>query len=138
MAEAVFSRMVDEAGLGAAITVDSAGTGSWHVGERAHQGTRRVLQAHGIDYDGRARQISAADLDPGDTYIIAMSQSNVDDLRRRFGDYPRVYRLLDFASQTDEEDVPDPYYTGNFEYVYRLVEDGCRGLLAFIRKQEGL
>jgi protein-tyrosine phosphatase len=138
MAEAVFSHMVDEAGLSTAITVDSAGTGSWHVGERAHQGTRRVLQAHGISYDGRARQITAADLASGDTYVIAMSQSNVDELRRRLGDYEHVYRLLDFASQTDEADVPDPYYTGNFEYVYRLVEDGCRGLLEFIRAQEGL
>lgn len=137
MAEAVFQKMVDEAGLGEQITVDSAGTGSWHVGEMAHRGTRRVLRQHDIDYAGRARQISDADVD-SQSYIIAMSQSNVDAFRQRFGDHTRLHRLLDFASEADVEDVPDPYYSGNFEYVYRLVEDGCRGLLAYIRDEEDL
>ena len=137
MAEAIFQKMVDEAGLSDQISVDSAGTGSWHVGEMAHRGTRRVLRQHGIEYRGRARQIADADVEP-ETYIIAMSQSNVDTFRRRFGDHPHLHRLLDFANEADVDDVPDPYYSGNFEYVYRLVEDGCRGLLEYLRKQENL
>ena len=138
MAEAVFQKMVNEAGLSDKIVVDSAGTGSWHVGETAHPGTRRILSQQGIRYDGRARQIQPADLRDESTYIIAMDQSNLNDLRRRYGQHPRLYRLLDFASQSDERDVPDPYYSGNFEYVYELVSDGCRGLLATIREQEGI
>ena len=137
MAEAVFDRMVEEAGLSEQIEIDSAGTGSWHVGEMAHRGTRRVLQQHGIDYTGRARQIKKADLQPN-TYIVAMSQSNVDELERRFGHQDNVYQLLDFADGVDVRDVPDPYYTGNFEYVYQLVEEGCRGLLDFLREQHDL
>lgn len=43
MAEAIFKRLVEEAGLTDEITVDSAGTGSWHIGEQACAGTRRVL-----------------------------------------------------------------------------------------------
>jgi protein-tyrosine phosphatase len=138
MAEAVFQKMVNDAGLSDQIVVDSAGTGSWHVGETAHPGTRRILSQQGIAYDGRARQISPADLRDESTYIIAMDQSNLNDLKRRYGDHPRTYRLLEFAGQSDERDVPDPYYTGNFEHVYGLVRDGCRGLLATIREQEGL
>jgi protein-tyrosine phosphatase len=61
----------------------------------------------------------------------------VKELRRRFGDYPRLYRLLDFAVG-DVGDVPDPYYTGSFDYVYELVEEGCRGLLAMIREKENV
>lgn len=137
MAEAVFQQMVNQAGLSEKISVDSAGTGSWHVGEKAHSGTRRVLQQHGISYDGRARQVRNEDIDP-ETYVVAMDQSNLNDLRLRFGDHPRFYRLLDFATETSVREVPDPYYTGNFEYVYRLVEDGCRGLLQYIRTKEGL
>lgn len=137
MAEAVFARLVAEAGLEEQIAVDSAGTGSWHIGESAHPGTRRVLQRHGIDYSGRARQVTRDDMEP-DHYVIAMDQSNLDELRRRYGDHPRLYRLLDFASDGTERDVPDPYYTGNFDYVYRLVEDGARGLLAHIRQEEGV
>ena len=81
--------------------------------------------------------MTAADIQAENSYIIAMDNDNLNELQRRFGRHPRLHRLLDFASQTNEQNVPDPYYTGNFEYVYQLVEDGCRGLLKMIRKQEG-
>ena len=136
MADGVFQQMVKEAGLEDMIAVDSAGTGSWHVGEKAHQGTRQVLREHNIPYNGRARQVTSADMKDQSTYIIAMDDSNMNDLQRKFGHHPRLYRLLDFASQTSVKDVPDPYYTGNFEYVYQLVKDGCEGLLKMIREQE--
>lgn len=137
MAEAVFQKMVDDAGLSDKIHVDSVGTGSWHIGERPHHGTRRTLEQYGIPYNGRARQIGDDDVTPH-TYVVAMDESNLSQLRRRYGQHARLYRLLDFASQTHERNVPDPYYTGNFEYVYELITDGCRGLLATIREQEGL
>ena len=137
MAEAVFSHMVDEAGLSDKINVDSAGTGNWHVGESACSGTRRVLARRGYRYDGRARQVKAADMSDPEGMVIAMSAENMRDLGDRFGDHPRQYRLLDFAENRDEQDVPDPYYEGNFEYVYELVENGCRGLLKSIQKSEG-
>lgn len=138
MAEAVFQRLVDEAGLTRQILVDSAATSSYHVGERAHPGTRRVLAHHGIIYDNRARQIRQADLETASTYVVAMDQENVAELRRRFGEELDVVRLLDFAGHTDVHDVPDPYYGDNFDHVYRLVEDGCRGLLTHIRQERSL
>lgn len=137
MAEGVFQRMVNEAGLADKIVVDSAGTGSWHVGETAHRGTLQVLRKYGIAYNGRSRQVRSQDITPT-TYVIALDQSNQSDLRHMFGDIPRLHRLLDFASETNERDVPDPYYSGNFDYVYKLVEDGCQGLLQTIRQNEEL
>lgn len=138
IAEAVFQKMVDDAGLSDVIRVDSAATSSYHVGERAHRDTRRVLLQHGIHYNGRARQIRASEMSDPRTYVIAMDSSNLIDLRYTYGDHPRLARLLDFATETNVRDVPDPYYTRNFEYVYELVYDGCRGLLATIREVEGL
>jgi protein-tyrosine phosphatase len=138
MAEAIFQKLVDDAGLSDAIVVDSAGTGSWHVGEKAHPGTRRVLAAHGISYDGRARMVSAQDLLDANSYVIALDGSNLRDLQAAVGQHPRLYRLLDFARQTKIRDVPDPYYDGNFETVYQLVADGCQGLLEAIRRQENI
>lgn len=138
MAEAVFQHLVHEAGLADKFHIDSAGTGSWHIGEKAHRGTRAILQEHGIVYNGRARQVTGQDMADPQTYIITMDQSNSNDLRRQFGNHPNQYRLLDFSSQKAESDVPDPYYTNNFEYVYQLVVDGCRGLLETIRLREGL
>lgn len=136
MAEAIFSKMVKEAGLADKIHVDSAGTGSWHIGERACAGTRRILAQHGYPYDGRARQVTAADMSDPEGIIIAMSAENMRDLRNRFGDHPRQFRLLEFAENHDVRDVPDPYYEGNFDYVYELIEDGCRGLLARMKSQD--
>lgn len=135
MAEGVFQQMVKDAGLADQIGIDSAGTGSWHVGEKAHAGTRAVLDKHGIPYNGRSRQVNGRDWQD-DSYIIAMDSSNVSDLKRMFGDHPRLYRLLEFATQTDASDVPDPYYTGGFDTVYELVTDGCRGLLAHIQQND--
>jgi protein-tyrosine phosphatase len=138
MAEAVFQKLVDEAGLTDKFQIESAGTGDWHVGEKAHPGTRAILAEHGIGYNGRSRQITAQDMANPKTYIITMDQSNSNDLRRTFGQHPNQYRLLEFSSHKTESDVPDPYYTNNFEYVYQLVTNGCQGLLITICQREGL
>lgn len=133
MAEAIFQHLVDEAGLSEEIAVDSAGTGSWHVGEPAHPGTRQVLTAHQITYNGRARQVRDLDMQSQDGYIIVMDLNNKRDLEERFGPHPRLHTLMEFATKTDEINVPDPYYTNNFDYVFDLVNDGCQGLLRWIR-----
>lgn len=137
MAEAVFQQMVNEADLGDKIVVDSCGTGDWHVGETAHRGTKNILAQHNIPYNGRSRQVKQNDMAPNN-YVVAMDDSNIRDLKRRFGDHPRLYRLLDFAQNSKERNVPDPYYTNNFEYVYQLVADGCHGLLQTIRDENNL
>lgn len=138
MAETVFQNMVDDAGLSAQIMVASAGTSSYHVGERTASGTRRVLANHGLANNGRSRQVKAADMADEKSYIIALDSANMRDLRHRFGDHPRLERLMSYAEHSQVLDVPDPYYEGNFEAVYQMVEDGCRGLLAVICETEGL
>lgn len=30
-------------------------------------------------------------------------------------------------------DVPDPYYSGNFEETYELVSEGCEKLLEYVK-----
>jgi protein-tyrosine phosphatase len=129
MAEAVFCHLVAQAGLSERIQADSAGTGSWHVGEQPHHGTRRVLRERGIDYTHCARVIAPADFAHFD-YIVALDRSNLADLSGLArGSRAKVGLLLDYAPATGYRDVPDPYYDGRFDLVYDLVEQGCRGLL---------
>lgn len=140
MAEAIFRKMVNEMRLGSQITVDSAGTGGWHVGEPPHHGTQKILRERGIDYSGiRARQIRPQDFE-NFTYIIAMDEKNISDLKRyvRGNESIKIYRLLDFVPDKESKDVPDPYYTGDFEETYQLVTAGCKNLLDFIVKEHGL
>jgi len=138
MAEAVFKDIVAETGLADRFEVDSVGTDAYHVGEMAHPGTRKILARHGIESDCISRRITLADLAEAD-YILAMDDYNMSDLQsmgRRAGLDGRLHMLLSFAEGVRRREVPDPYYTGNFEEVYQLVEAACRGLLAHIREQE--
>jgi protein-tyrosine phosphatase len=139
MAEGVFQHLVDEAGLSDAIEVDSAGTGGYHVGERAHRGTRHVLSQHGIRYENRARQIEPGDFARFD-YILAMDNANLANLRRMEPENSQavIARLLDYAEDVTTDEVPDPYYNGRFEEVYELARQGAAGLLESIRQEKEL
>jgi protein-tyrosine phosphatase len=139
MAEAVFQDLVDQAGLSDEIKIDSAGTGSWHVGERAHHGTLNILRQHGIEYGGRARQLTRQDFNQFD-YILTMDNDNLADVRAimpsNFGGV--VAPFLDYAGDVPTREVPDPYYNGRFDEVYALVRQGAEGLLRHIRQEAGL
>lgn len=139
MAEAVFRHQVAAAGLAEQFEIDSAGTGGWHVGEPPHRGTLNVLAHHGVDPGPqRARQLTPADFSRFQ-YIVAMDEENLSELRRfRRDPGVSVSLLLDHAPGLAEREVPDPYYSGGFEHVYRLVEAGCKGLLDEIREGEGI
>lgn len=142
MAEAVFQNLVQQAGLSDSITVDSAGTGGWHVGERAHSGTRNVLKRHNIPYDGRARQFTTHDGDDF-TYILAMDTSNLHNIHRTLkADTPaEVMLFLQVAYDAglvNVLEVPDPYYDNRFDEVYELVNIGAQSLLQHIREQHAI
>ncbi|MCI0711284.1 MAG: low molecular weight phosphotyrosine protein phosphatase [Chloroflexi bacterium] len=139
MAEAVFQEKVNKAGLGDKILVDSAGTAAYHVGERAHGGTRKVLSTHNIAYDGHSRKITRADFNQYD-YILAMDRSNYENILsvKPPDTNARIELFLSYAGGVDVDEVPDPYYTGGFDYVYDLVEAGAEGLLKAIRERHGI
>ncbi len=139
MAEAVFQHLVNQAGLQDKISVDSAGTGGWHVGERAHSGTLKELAKNNIPYHGRARQFSRVDFENFD-YIMAMDSDNLANIHaKQPKDTQAEVRLfLEYAEGIDETEVPDPYYEGGFDHVYALVENASRGLLKEIRQKHNL
>jgi protein-tyrosine phosphatase len=137
MAEAVFRDLVKKKGLDQKISVDSAGTGSWHVGKPPHTGTSSLLTAKGISTEGMAaRVVLREDFDTFD-YLIAMDAENIASLRQLAQSHAnaKMMRLLDLVDDSELKDVPDPYYTGNFEEVYHLIVSGCEKLLDRIVKE---
>ncbi|GKV57164.1 hypothetical protein NCCP2222_31110 [Sporosarcina sp. NCCP-2222] len=80
------------------------------------------------------RQVNRTDFDQFD-YIIGMDTSNIRNVRDLLGqpDHPKIFRLLDLTERTI--DVPDPYYTGDFQETYELVTEGCRILLNKIKSE---
>lgn len=140
MAEAVFRHLVEQENLSDKISVDSAGTASWHTGKQPHEGTRAKLDEVKISYDGMtARQISEEDFNEN-TYIIAMDDQNMTDIKNTYdiSGAIEVKKLMDFIDNPKETNVPDPYYTGDFDYTYELVTEGCNKLLSHIKREHRL
>lgn len=140
MAEAVFRHLVKESGLANDIRVDSAGTASWHEGKPPHEGTREKLDELNISYEGMtARQVTADDFTMFD-YIITMDEQNTTDLQRTYdiNEEVVVRRLMDFVPNPQEKNVPDPYYTGDFDYTYELVVEASIRLLEHIIDNQSL
>jgi len=129
MAEAVFRNLVEKEKLSDQIKVDSAATSAWHIGDPPHRGTIMKLAEYNISTKGMAgRQLQKEDFEKFE-YIIGMDQSNVINIRAILGqpDHPKVIRFLNLTEY--QKDVPDPYYTGDFQETYDLVLEGCQALL---------
>ena len=132
-ADGVLRHMLAEYRLNDRIEVDSAGTQSYHVGEAPDRRSQKHALQRGYDLSNlRARQVIAADYAEYDL-ILAMDRSHLSYLKQYCPiEYQAKLKLfLSFASQTTEQDVPDPYYGGDqgFEYVLDLIEDACQGVV---------
>lgn len=130
MAEAVLRHKIVQRGLQDQINVDSAGTGDWHIGNIPHEGTRKLLDSWRISYEGMvARQVVSQDLVSFD-YVIGMDDSNVSNMRKLSGGGDAtILKFMDLLPNEKLREVPDPYFTGNFEEVYQLIDAGCDILL---------
>ena len=126
-AEAVFR--TKSAGQGH--RADSAGTGGWHIGQPPYGPMQDAARARGYNLGQlRARQLATADFHDFDL-IIAMDAANLADAQdlAPAGSRARIARLLDFAATGGKGDVPDPYYTRDFEAALDLIEAGVEGLI---------
>ena len=135
MAEAIMRQRLKDRSIDG-IEVTSRGTGKWNLGQSPHEGTQKILTEHHIPFDGMISELfdSNDDFD----YIIAMDQSNVDDIQNINPNIKgKLFKLLEFSDMT-ETDVPDPYYTNNFEGVYKMVQSSCDNLIDFIIKDANL
>ena len=139
--EVVLRDRIERAGLSDKVTVDSAGTGDWHVGMGADPRTLAVLDAHGYEHAHAARQITPnwfADID----LVLAMDESNYVNLERliaRSGQDSELRMMRSYdpdLAHLDEPhpglDVPDPYFGGDegFETVLKMIEQAADGLVS--------
>ncbi len=136
-AEGVFRHMAKQVDAEDEILIDSAGTHAYHVGNPPDGRAQGAALKRDIDLSGqRARRVSKDDFVEFD-YVIAMDESNKDDLLSicPTGYEKRIHLFLDFA-ECDETEVPDPYYGQGrgFEIVLDLVENASNGLLKHIRE----
>ena len=136
-AEAALSEAFAAARLADRVTIDSAGTGSWHLGSPPDSRMASAAAAVGLRLEGGARRVTPADLDTFDL-ILAMDRSNERELREmaRSDEVREKIRLFrSFEEGADGPDTPDPYYgeDDGFARVVEIVRAGADGVVAHVR-----
>ncbi len=137
IAQGVFQNVLRREGMEGDVSVDSAGTGRWHVGAPPDERALSAASIHGLDMSSqRARQVRPEDCENFD-YILTMDEENYHTVAALCRGSAVVRPFLDFAPDSPEREVPDPYYGGpdGFEIVIDLVEEASEGLLEDIREQ---
>ena len=132
MCQCVMQDMVNKMGIEDLFEIDSRATSREEIGNPPHHGTVRKMQEVGIPViPHKATQITQQDYDEYD-YIIGMDDWNMRNLNRMLHNDPdgKMYKLLSFAGR--EDDIADPWYTGNFDVTYDDVREGCAALLQHI------
>ena len=132
---------LDAAGLDGEVEIESAGTGSWHVGHPPDERSAAAALRRGVELGGAARQVDPADFERFDL-LVAMDHQNHADLLA-LAPSPeheakvRLLREFDPAAvAADDLAVPDPYYGDGdgFELVLDVVERACDGLIESLRR----
>lgn len=110
MAEAAFREEAVKAGL--AVTIESAGTGGWHVGNPPDPRAQAEALRHGVDISKyRARQVVEEDF-VRFGQIFALDPQNLQDLKRIAPrrTLAKVGLLMDLVPGRAGTAVIDPYY----------------------------
>ncbi|KAH9982356.1 phosphotyrosine protein phosphatase I superfamily [Lactifluus volemus] len=116
MGEAVLNNVAKERNID--LTVDSAGTAAYHVGEEPDERTVITCKKFGVSISHISRQVRRQDFYDF-TYILASDNSNLNNLLRVRPDDSTAQVKL-WGSYLDGAPIADPYYGGEgFENVYR-------------------
>lgn len=128
LAEGILQYKADQLGLN--WTVESAGTGNWHIGEAPHHLSAKVARLNGVDISNqRARQFRATDFEEYD-FIYVMDSSNYNDVKRMSSskwDENKVDLLLNELYPGQNRNVPDPWFGEEDGYhdVFQLIDAAC-------------
>lgn len=137
MAEAMFTKMVADAGLSSQITVASAATSTEEQGNPAHPGAQAEMRKHGLDPSQLiSTPITRADFDNADL-IITMDAQNVRNLKRMapVDDTAKIKLAYDILPGHQGEEIPDPWYDHRFDRTYRQLSETLPAWLDAIKAQ---
>ena len=136
-AEGVLRQHLRRAGLESVVTVDSAGTHGYHVGDPPDPRSFATAAGRGVDLSAlRARRVQAEDFERFDL-ILAMDREHLAHLTALApaGSRAEIKLFLDFHPTLRGRDVPDPYYggPGGFRDVFDMIDETSRALLAHVK-----
>ena len=113
--------------------VDSAGTSSYHIGEKPDPRSIETADFNGIDIrNQRARQFKRSDFDLFDK-IYVMDNSNfsdIDSMTDKTQHLEKVKLILEEGFPGENREVPDPYWNNRFNEVFQLLSHSCDKIIA--------
>lgn len=143
LAKGIFNKRVEEESLTHILSSDSVGTSDYHIGEPADRRTIQVAKKHDIVIHHKAKQFSVKDFTYYD-YIIAMDRSNYEHIRvlekSAINEKYKLFLVREFDDLRDEEDVPDPYWSGKdgFQEVFEILDRSIQKFLVYLKKEHKL
>jgi len=130
LAHGIFEHVVNAKNLG--WTVDSAGTGDWHVGQAPDRRSIAVAKKYQVDISQQRAQHFTADLFDKFDKIFVMDRQNYKDVVRLAKSQDQIDKVSLFL---EDDIVPDPYYDdAMFEPVYQMIYERCTVLVDELSK----
>lgn len=136
MAEFVMKDLVKKAKLEKDFYITSAGTSGEHDGEGIHYGSKKKLETLEIQTETfRSKKLTQSLCDEAD-FILTMDHSNFNNVLRKYKNVQnKLYKITNFAKELGYSEVPDPWYSGNFDETYTIVSKACKNLLEFLNQR---
>ena len=139
-AEGALRLIVDNHNCSHNFEIDSAGTHAYHIGNSPDQRAQQAAIHNGVDLSSqRARQVHESDFYYYD-YIIAMDSDNLERLKSMcpVESHSKIELMLDYSKDYPGGSVPDSYYAGKFDEVFKMVHSACLSFFESIEKKTNI
>ena len=139
LAEGILEKKINENGLD--VSVDSAATSDYHVGDKPDPRSISKAAEYGIDITAqRGRQIQKSDFQEFDRIFVmdTSNYSNTVALTNKIEEIDKVEMILNLITPSSNQSVPDPYFGGEdgFENAYRLLEAACDVIIKQLKDEQ--
>ena len=140
MAEGILRKKAVENKLD--VEIDSAGTGSWHVGQHPDERAIQTAKQFGVDISKlKGRHFSSNDFEEFDKIFVMDSENykNVLALAKNENHKTKIDLILNAGKPGSDLSVPDPYYGGDdgFIEVFNMIDRACEAIIIQIRNNHG-
>lgn len=130
MAEFIMKDLIKKANLEQDFFITSAGTSSEHNGENMHYGTKNKLTSLNIEHKNFTSKKLTQKLCDESDFLITMDNSNYKNVLKSYKNAEnKTLKIIDFAPNLGYDEVPDPWYSGNFNETYTILSKACENLL---------
>lgn len=130
MAEFIMKDLIKKANLEQDFFITSAGASGEHNGENMHYGTKNKLTSLNIEHKNFTSKKLTQKLCDESDFLITMDNSNYKNVLKSYKNVEnKTLKIIDFAPNLGYDEVPDPWYSGNFDETYTILSKACENLL---------